>query len=261
MSYVIITGASSGLGRDMAFEFARKGINLVLIARRNDLLEQIKKELKDKFPDLDTIILSVDLLNERVENIMGKLQNLPQGKVKYLVNNAGIGWYESFHQSPIQNQERMMDLNMKVLVQWTHFWSNYWVENEIKGAVLNVASISAYFPGPTMAVYYASKSFVHSFSLAINEELKPFKIQVSSLCPGPTLTEFSDNAQLGKSQLFDKQIVMNSKDVAKYAVNKFLKGRIVIIPGFMNKMNALSSRFASGTFAAKIIHWMSKEKN
>lgn len=257
-NYVLITGASSGLGKDFAFEFAKKGFCPILIARRTDLLIQIQKELKDNY-GMDCPYFSLDLTQDTFKSIFNSVLN--DFNPVYLINNAGFGSYGDFTSLDLTKQESMIQLNITALTQASYLFANHAIAHNIKAKILNIASISAYFPGPKMNVYYASKAYVHSFSIALNEELKPHQIQVSSLCPGPTLTEFESKSELDQSNLFSNQMVMKSKDVVAYAVRKFLNGKVVIIPGLMNKINALSSRFAPGPFAAKIIAWMSKEKN
>lgn len=227
--WVLITGASSGIGLEFSKIFAKNNYNLILIARNIEALNKIKDELLDKY-DTNSIVIPKDLSeSSSVEEIFNELINL-NIKVKILINNAGIGDCGLFHKINIENHRTVMKTNMIALTELTYLIVNDMIKQG-EGKILNVVSTGAYQPGPYTAVYYASKAYVLSLTEALSIELKPYNIQVSGLCPGTTKTNFHNRA--GKGEL---KGAMDPELVAKIGYKKLMKGKHIIIPGVKNKI-------------------------
>ncbi|WP_226659573.1 SDR family NAD(P)-dependent oxidoreductase [Pseudalkalibacillus hwajinpoensis] len=250
----LITGASGGLGADLATLFAKDGSNLILVARSKDKLEKRAQELSAYGVQVDHIVCDLSKAGA-AEELFEQVKGRP---IDYLVNNAGVGLFGKFTETDLQTELDMLYLNINSLTHLTKL-----VVREMtvrgKGRILNVASTAAFQPGPLMAVYYASKAYVLSFSEAIENELKGTGVTVSTLCPGPTRTDFSARANLDNSKLFDGS-TMNSLSVAKAGYEGFKRGKSVIIPGTQNKILAKSIRFMPRKFVTAIVKRMQKEK-
>ncbi|OHR73283.1 short-chain dehydrogenase [Bacillus sp. HMSC76G11] len=237
MKTVLITGASDGIGRELAYKYAQDGYRLILTARNEMKLMKLAGELKNT----TAIVKAKDLSD--MNQIHELFQELQQEKihVDVLVNNAGFGLYGDFKNTSALDELNMIDLNVKSITLLTKLFLPDMISKK-SGQVLNVASSAAFQPGPLMAVYYATKAYVLSFSEAIENELKGTGVSVSVLCPGPTKTSFSERANLGQSKLF-KSGVMDVKTVADAAYEGMKKGQTLIIPGFKNKILAAAVRF------------------
>lgn len=244
----LITGASSGIGRDIARVLSEKGYEIIAVARRRERLEELQQELKR------VEIICADVTNEED---LRKISNRAD-EVDVFVNNAGFGIFGEFVETDLEDELRMIDTNVKAV----HILTKAFVtafKKRGNGYILNVASLAAYFPGPLFATYYASKSYVLKLSNAISEELKQSgsKVKVSVLCPGPVNTEFSDVAGMsfgvGKFKVA-KLIVLDSRKVAEYSVKKLFKGKRVIVPSLFMKTVIFSRRLFSDSFLAKMIY-------
>ena len=250
--YILITGASSGIGKSLAYEFAKRGEKLILVARRMDILEEFKKE----FPE--TIIFKADLSDlDQVNDIYKKTKEMNIFVYK-LINNAGFGDYSLFIESDKQKNIDMINLNITGLITMTR---NYLedMKKYNEGYILNVSSIASFMPGPWMAVYYASKAFVTSFSRALNFELQKTNIRVSILAPGPTNTGFRKMANIKNSGL-DKSFESNSSDyVAKYTLNNLNKK--LIIPGWTNKIAVFMSNILPINIMLYFVNKAQERKN
>lgn len=237
MKTVLITGASDGIGRELAYKYAQDGYRLVLTARNEMKLMKLAGDLKNT----TAIVKAKDLSDmNQVHELFQELQE-EKIHVDVLVNNAGFGLYGDFKNTSAIDELNMIDLNVKSITLLTKLFLPDMISKK-SGQVLNVASTAAFQPGPLMAVYYATKAYVLSFSEAIENELKGTGVSVSVLCPGPTKTSFSERASLGQSKLF-KSGVMDVKTVADAAYEGMKKGQTLIIPGFKNKTLAAAVRF------------------
>lgn len=229
----LITGASNGIGKELAYHFAKDGVNLVLVARSEDKLQELKKELMGKW-DIQVEVMSRDLSKmEEVQSLDKELKE-KQIKIQYLINNAGYGLFGNFTETNMDEELNMIDLNIKSLTLLTKLLVKDMVKNG-EGRILNVASTAAFQPGPLMAVYYATKAYVLSFTEALENELQGTGVYVSALCPGPTETGFGDRANLSSSKLF-KGKLMSVTEVAEAAYAGLTSGKSLIIPGFQNRM-------------------------
>lgn len=245
----LVTGASSGIGRDIAKVLNKKGYDLVLVARNKERLEELKEQL-DNSKRIE--IVSMDLTDE---NNCKKLAN-DFKNIDLLVNNAGFGDCGKFTKTSLEKDIKMIKTNITAY----HILTKLYLEEMTKknsGKILNVASIAGFMPGPLMATYYATKNYVVKLSEAIRQELKKekSKVQISILCPGPVETNFNKVANV-KFSLREA----NSMDVAKYAIKKLEKGKFYIVPGFDVKLARLGAKIAPSNFVAKITYKMQKRK-
>ena len=243
----LITGASSGIGRDMARELSKRGYDLVIVARREDRLIELKKEL-----NTNVEIICMDISN--IENCIQLHEKV--GKVDILINNAGFGVFGEFTETDLYKEIQLINTNIVAMHTLTKVFLQD-MKKENSGMILNVASIAGFMPGPLMATYYASKAYVVRLSEAIAEELKKNKsnVFVGVLCPWPINTEFNDVANL----IF-KAKALSSQYVAKYAIDKLLKKKQLIIPGITIKLTKQLTRFASDKFIASIAHNIQTKK-
>ena len=231
----LITGASAGLGADFAKACAARGERLVLVARRRDKLEALAKELGNARAvtlDLGQPGAAAALIDDLAAH--GE-------HVGTLINNAGFGLWGKFVALDGPRQRAMIDLNCGTLVELTHAVLPGMTERG-QGAILNIASTAAFQPGPGMAVYFATKAFVLSFSEALHEEVARHGIRVTALCPGPTKTEFGAVAGFKGNATFDK-ISARSEDVVAMGLKALDKGTAVAIPGLINNAGAQGHRF------------------
>ncbi|MCG1023385.1 SDR family NAD(P)-dependent oxidoreductase [Sutcliffiella horikoshii] len=248
----VITGASSGLGLEFVKLFAKDGYNLVVIARSEEKLLEIKKS----YPNINVTVIPKDLSKpDAIKEIVHEMKK-HDIKVDVLVNNAGFGLLGSFESLSVEQQLNMIQLNVSSLTELT-----YHLLPELKksksGKILNVASTAAFQPGPNMAVYYATKAFVLSFSEALAEELKEDSITVTTLCPGATKTNFSSVANVGNTKMFSN--AMPSEIVAKQGYQALMRGKRVVITGRFNKVGALAAKFLPRQSAAKVAKLVMKE--
>lgn len=233
----LITGASSGIGLELARILARENYNLILTARREEKLQQIRMEL-EKTHGTTVYIYPADLSEEDTPEKLYKFTHDLPVAVNVLINNAGVGDYGEFHTSDWDINATMIHLNIRSLTHLTRLYLPDFVQKD-RAYVMNVASTAAFQPGPLMSVYYASKHYVLAFSEAIANELSGTGVTVTTLCPGPTKSEFQKNAGMEKSKLFDRFPVASSRDVAEYGYRAMKKGKRVAIYGFQNKIAPL----------------------
>ena len=246
----LVTGGSGGIGLELAKVLARKGFDLVLVARRRDTLEAAAGQLEGKF-DVTAHVFAADLRRrEAPEEIFDFLrnENIP---IEALVNNAGIGLGGEFSETELQRELEMIQVNIAALTHLTKLFLPPMIKRR-SGRILNVASTAAFQPGPLMAVYYATKAYVLSFSEALAEELRNSGVTVTALCPGPTQTQFADSAQMTNSRLFTTFGVADAADVAEYGFDAMVHGRRLAIPGIKNKLLAQANRLAPRALSAKI---------
>jgi short-subunit dehydrogenase len=226
---VLITGASSGIGYELAEVFASKKYNLVLVARSTEKLKEISERLSKRYI-INVFIISEDLTKDNAaETVYQKVKN-NNIKVNILINNAGAGKVGFFHQMDALEDYNMIQLNITSLTQLTKLFINEMMEQG-RGKIMNVASTGSYSPGPFIATYYATKAYVLSLSEALYKELKPYNITVTTLCPGATKTNFTKNA--GKN---DAPGAMDASIVARYAYEGLMKNKKIIVPGLINKI-------------------------
>lgn len=243
----LITGASSGLGKDLAINLSKIGYDLVLVARNEEKLKEVAKECKTKVK-----IVVMDLSDiDNCKKLYKENKN-----IDILINNAGFGLFGTFNKTNIDTELNMIDLNIKALHVLTKLYLKDMVKKD-KGHILNVASSAAFLPGPLMSTYYSTKSYVYKLTTAIFEELRHIKsnVKVHVLCPGPVETNFNNVADV-------KFAVkgLDSNLVATYALNNMFKNKLVIIPGFLNKLAAIGCKFAPLSLLLKVDYKIQSKK-
>ncbi|MFD0692609.1 SDR family NAD(P)-dependent oxidoreductase [Paenibacillus sp. GCM10027628] len=238
---VLITGASSGIGKALAEQFAADGCRLVLTARNEADLLTLKAFLEVKYT-ASVSVIPIDLSTPNSPDVLFTELQKDQITIDVLINNAGFGIHGAFVETHLPDELSMIDLHVRNLTHLTKLFLPGMLVRK-QGGILNVASTAAFQPGPLMAVYYATKSYVLSFTEALANELRGTGIRVSVLCPGPTETKFANRAKIQNSKLFSNSL-MNAKAVAKAGYVGYRGGKTVIIPGFRNRIMAASVRFA-----------------
>ena len=221
----LITGASSGIGKNMAYVLANKGIDLILVARNKDELLKIKANVK-----VNVEVIELDLLKEK--NVFKLYEMCKDKNIDILINNAGFGLFGLFTETDLDRELEMIDLNIKAYHILTKLFLKDFVEKD-KGYILNVASSAGFMAGPRLSTYYATKNYVLKLTMAINEELRQSgsNVVVSALCPGPVNTNFNKVAH-GEFSIKEA----SPKYVAEYAINKLFKKKMIIIPTFRIKL-------------------------
>ena len=237
MKTVLITGASSGIGKEMAYVYAENNYNLILVARRRDNLESIKSDIEQKHK-LNVQIFDVDLSKTDSAELLYNKVSEQKLKVDVLINNAGFGIKGKFKDTDMEWEESMLILNMVTLTKLTKLF----VKDMLKarsGNIVNIASTAAFQAVPSFSTYAATKAYVLHFSEAIAYELKNDNIAVTAICPGATKSEFADVADVDQKH-FSK--APSSRELAEFTYNEMKKGKVTSIHGFMNNLMVLSAR-------------------
>jgi short-subunit dehydrogenase len=259
MATALITGASNGIGLELAKIHASKGDNLVLVARNITKLNQIKTELESQYK-ISVHIIGKDLsLPNAPQEVYDDLKH-KNIVVDYLINNAGFGDYGFFYETNWEKELQMINLNITALTHFTKLFLQDMVKRR-SGKIMNVASIAAFISGPTMAIYYASKAYVLSFSEAIDNEVRDKGVTVTTLCPGPTETGFLEAAALQESKLFKGKKIASAKEVAEYGYKAMMEGKTVAIHGFMNRIMANMVRFIPRALVVKAVRSIQGKTN
>lgn len=255
MSFALITGASSGIGWELAHVFAEKEKDLILVARTESKLIELKNQLEKKH-GIRAEVRTCDLSKpEGPLNLFRQTQGL---EVNVLVNNAGFGALGEFAQADLLKQKEMIQVNISALTELTHYYLPQ-IQKK-KGKILNVASTAAFQPGPMMAVYFATKAYVLSFSEALFEELKPSGVTVTALCPGPTESGFANTAQMEDVALFKKMPLPSSREVAEFGYKAMMRGKPVAIHGTVNKLMASSLRFVPRAVPRQLVKKLQEKR-
>lgn len=246
----LITGASSGMGRDMARILSKMGYDLILVARRRERLLELKKEL-----DTNVTVIAMDL--SIVQNNYKLYEKVKNKNIDILINNAGFGLFGEFVKTEIETELKMIDLNVVAYHILTKLFLQDFVRKD-KGYILNVCSSAGFMAGPRMATYYATKNYITKLTMAINEELRVSKSQVvvSALCPGPVATEFNKVAH-GTFAIREA----SSYEVAKYAIDKLMKKKMIIVPTLLMKLTLFFNRFAPYRLALYIAYKIQMRKS
>lgn len=238
---VLITGASSGIGLELAKCFAADGCRLVLVARNRPALEELARNLNEKFK-IETIVYSADLsLPDAARKVFDHLADKKMS-LDVLVNNAGFGLHGPFAEIPLQRQLEVIKVNVLALAELTGLFLPEMIRKH-GGGILNVGSVAGFVPGPNLAVYYATKAFVQSFSEALAEELDGTGVSVTVLCPGPTESNFGVVARGGKVRVA-QSAKMSAETVARFGHFAFRNRKTVAIPGFRNRSLVFLTRIA-----------------
>lgn len=245
----LITGASSGIGADMARILSDRGYDLILVARRKDRLEKLKSELKTS---VDIIVMDV----ASTFNCVKLYNKVKKQDIDIVINNAGFGMFGEFIDTNLDKELDMIDLNVKTVHTLTKLFLKDFVKKD-KGYILNVSSSAAFQPGPLMATYYATKVYVLHLTEAIYEELrrKDSNVYVGALCPGPVNTEFNDVAKVSFSIKG-----LQSYDVANYAIKQMFKNKLIIVPSTYMKITRILSILSPSKLKLRIAYNIQKRK-
>ena len=246
MKKALITGASSGIGRAIAKRLSQMGYEVILVARRKDRLEMLQKELETK-----SYVASIDLSD--IDCVKKLVMDFPD--IDILVNNAGLGVYGKFCETDFERESQMIDVNIRAL----HYLMKAYLPELKKrgGKILNVASSAAFFSGPFLSSYYASKAYVLRLSRAVREEMRRegAAVSISVLCPGPVETEFGEvsGSNLGKKAL-------KAEYVAQVAVDAMFKNKAVIVPGFIMKCSHVLSKICPESLSVRLLYKLQEAK-
>jgi len=247
---VLITGASSGIGKDMARYLSKLGYDLILVARRKEILEEWKQELKT-----NVTIYDYDLA--KIENVYELYEKTKYDNIDFLINNAGFGLFGTFIKTDLDRELEMIDLNVKTYHVLTKLFLKDFVKKDA-GLILNVCSSAGFMAGPRLSTYYATKNYITKLTMAINEELRQIKsnVHISALCPGPVSTEFN---KVAKGTFAIKEA--SSEYVAKYAIDKTLKRKMIIVPTLKMKLALFFNRFLPYRLQLIIAYHIQKRKS
>jgi short-subunit dehydrogenase len=254
----LVTGASSGIGRELAMLLAEDRQDLVLVARNKKKLDELARDLAAAF-GITTRVLARDLAKPATPGKIAAELAEAGVEIETLVNNAGFGVYGSFVETdPAQDLEEIQ-VNIAAVTHLTGLFLPAMVARR-RGRILNVASTAAFQPGPLMAVYYASKAYVLSFSEALANELSGSGVTVTALCPGPTETEFQKRAGLEGTRLFAGPLVSDARSMARAGYEAMKRGKTVVIPGLTNKILAQSIRFTPRRLVTAVARKIQEKK-
>jgi uncharacterized protein len=259
MKTALITGASNGIGLELAKIHASKGGNLVLVARNKSKLDELKTELENQFK-ISVYTIGKDLSISNAAQEVYDETSQQKIQVDYLINNAGFGDFGMFVETDWNKELQMINLNITTLTQFTKLYLQDMVERK-SGRIMNVASTAAFQSGPTMAVYYATKAYVLSFSEAVDNEVSDKGVTVTSLCPGATESGFQAAAAMEESALIKGKKLPTSQEVAAYGYKSMLLGKTVAIHGLMNYIMANAVRFTPRAIVVKLTRKLQDKSN
>jgi len=240
--FTLITGASHGIGKALAFECARRGMNLLLVALPDPQLDDAAKNIRNAFK-VEVVDFGIDLSSEEAPKKIFDFTRERNIRINVLLNNAGIGAGGYFSNTPLEKYYSMIRLNNSALIGITYFFLDD-LKSFPDSHIMNISSMEATLPLPYKSTYTATKNFIYSFSLALNEELRPFKVKVTVVCPGPVITN-EEGMRRMKSQGFKARLLTKtSEQVAAIAVKSMMKGKTILIPGF------------APWFVVKVMNWL-----
>lgn len=253
----LITGASAGLGVEFARRLAADGFRLILAARRIDLLQSLADELKLQF-GTETLVIAADLSTD--QGWIGLCESVDRvgWPVDTLINNAGFGTHGAFYDSDPQSQTDMIHVNILSLTMLTRHFIGGMLERG-NGAILNVASVAAFQPGPLMSVYFATKAYVLSFSEALHEELRGTGVRVTALCPGPTESEFMAVSGMDSSRLIKGRRLPSASDVVALGLSALYSGKRIVIHGIGNRLLAKLATWLPRALVLRTTHYLQKK--
>jgi short-subunit dehydrogenase len=258
MKYALITGASGGIGLELARLFAGDGTSLILVARREAQLKATAAELLSLHPSIEVKTIALDLSVPGAGTALYRQVQSLGPDIEFLVNNAGFGSSGRFSDLRLEAELQMIDLNVRSLLELTHLLLPHMLARG-RGRILNVGSTAGFQPGPYMATYYASKAFVNSFSEALHEELLGTGVTCTVLTPGATATEFAKNAGASDSALFQSGLVASPAKVASMGYRGMQRGRAIIVTGLLNKLMVQALRITPRQWVRKIAARMNQK--
>lgn len=250
MSTALITGASSGIGYELAIYHASTGGDLIVVARSESKLEALKTLVTTKF-NVNCHVIPMDLTTDNAGKILFDEIAHQKLEVDYLINNAGIGFTQKLVDADISTWQQMIQLNITALTDLCYYFVKNKTSSKSAGKILNVASTAAFQGIPYLSVYSATKAYVLTFSEALSEELKGTDITVTALCPGPTRSNFGSSANLDE-RLSNSRMLPSASSVAKYGYEKMLDGETTVIHGLGNKIGVVATQVAGRKMVGKV---------
>lgn len=247
----LVTGASGGLGLEIARELAGRGYDLVLVARSTQKLEQVAQELHEA-TGVQTHICTADLSTETGAAQVVDFTETEGIRISVLVNNAGFGDCARFADADLSKLTNMVDLNVRALTQLAYYYLGPMLDAH-DGRILNIASVAGFYPGPGMATYFASKAYVLSLTEALAEELRGTGVTCTALCPGTTNTSFWNVAEAGELSIARQAVMASPAEVAAYGVKSLMRGKTVAVPGLVNKAMCTGVRFLPRPLVTRIV--------
>lgn len=251
MSYVVVTGASSGIGKEFAKKFAGRNFDLLLVSSNEEKLLSAKEEIA-KESDVNIFVLALDLSSRQAPKVLYDYVLSNNLDVACLVNNAGFGDFGQFLDGDLEKYQKMIDLNDRALMSLSYLFGNYFKDKGY-GHIVNIASIAGFMPGPCMSVYYASKAFVLNFSLALKDELSKYNVKVTTICPGPIDTNFWNRANVEMTSFKKKFFTRSVNQITDSGMKKIDEGGGLLVDGFFNKVAAVSTRLVPKQTLTKIV--------
>jgi short-subunit dehydrogenase len=252
----LVTGASWGIGWELASLCARDGHDLVLVARTEERLTELEKDLEGRY-QASVRVVPMDLTEPGAPRSLYNELSQSGVEIDVLINNAGFGDVGPFSEADTAKLLDMLQLNVVALTHLTRLFLPGMLGRG-RGRILNVASTAAFQPGPFMAVYYATKAYVLSFSEALTGECSGTGVTVTALCPGPTATEFQSRARMGGAKL-RRLRMMDARPVAEEGYRAMMNGTAIVVNGFQNRLLAQSVRFAPRSLVRKVTRWLNSE--
>lgn len=256
-TYALVTGASSGIGKEMAILLAKEGRDVIITARNTEALEDLRSKIGG-FCAMTVIPITCDLGVPGGAAALIKAVEEGGYKVCTLINNAGFGDYGAFVEADRDKTVSMIDLNIRALTELTHHFLPKMIERK-HGRILNVASVAAFVPGPLMSVYYATKHYVLAFSEGLSRELQGTGVTVTALCPGPTASGFQEVASLGEAEFFNDRRLPTSKEVAQYGLEALRAKKVIAVHGFSNKMMTFMPRLLPRSIVRNMVYKIQKK--
>ncbi len=255
----MVTGASSGIGREFARLAAKGGRDVVLVARRRDRLDELRAELTQEF-GVTALSLPADLSEPDAPARIFREATERTGEVDLLVNAAGLGVHGYFADTPLERELETIRVNVLALTELTKLFLPGMVARR-RGVIVNLASTAAFQPGPLMAVYYATKAHVLAFTEALAEELRGTGVTATALCPGPTLTEFQDKAGMEDTPLVSGALVADAAFVARVGYRGAMRGKRVVVPGFANRVLSYGARIGPRRLATRVARKLQEKRS
>lgn len=256
---ILITGSTSGIGKEFVKIYAALNYNLVLTSTSKQELEKLKKELEEEYKNININIFAKDLSSEKASlELYEEIKN-KKIVIDVLINNAGFGAFGKFTEVDIEKNTNLMMVNVMAVMKLSYYFGKEMAKRN-NGQILNVASIASFASGPYLATYYASKACILSFTEALHEELKDSNISVTCLCPGPTATKFESTANLGKSYMFKKLKVSFPEDVAMDGYKALMKNKTIIVSGVSNKILVFLTRLTPRFLSRKLTKYINLGK-
>ena len=254
--YALVTGATSGIGKELAQLLARDGFNLVIIARNENRLEEVKSELETEH-SIDVFVIARDLADPGVPFEIFEILKHEGIVLSILVNNAGFNVYGPFEKTDLDEELKMIGLHIVAVTEMTKLFLRQ-RSRQAENKLLNVSSIAGMVPGPLVSVHFATRAYILSFSLALSNEYKGSDVQVTCLCPGPTRSAFFDRAGMSNVRLASGSPVklMNASEVAAAGYKALQRRKVIVVPGYRNKLLAFMASIAPRKLAIRITRWL-----